>query len=236
MRVALCLSGQTRCFDRCFDSLRKYIIEPLNCDVFCHFWDNSQIPPVWAETLYNDQNALAWQPLDGDYGLDLIHKLSPRKLLIEPQKIFDVEAYANACTPENSRMQAKSFVNPLSMYYSILMANYCKTTWEHRHGFRYDCVIRGRTDLLFHEEIPQTQLDDLSKIYLPEEQGWGGYNDMFAFSSSDNMDVYADCINFIPVHFFERGGNFHPETFLKRHLEDKDMPVELTPMYYTLTR
>lgn len=38
MKVALCLSGQSRTFKRCFKSQKKHIIDRLNPDIFIHTW------------------------------------------------------------------------------------------------------------------------------------------------------------------------------------------------------
>ena len=38
MRVALCLSGQMRSFERTFDSINENLIKPNNADVFIHSW------------------------------------------------------------------------------------------------------------------------------------------------------------------------------------------------------
>ena len=38
MKVALCLSGQSRTFKKCFRSQKKHIIDPLDVDIFIHTW------------------------------------------------------------------------------------------------------------------------------------------------------------------------------------------------------
>ena len=38
MKVSLCLSGQIRSQTLVRDSIKKYLIDPYDCDVFCHFW------------------------------------------------------------------------------------------------------------------------------------------------------------------------------------------------------
>lgn len=39
MRIALCLSGQPRCFEQGFIFHYHNIIKNNNVDVFCHVWD-----------------------------------------------------------------------------------------------------------------------------------------------------------------------------------------------------
>lgn len=235
MRVALCLSGQTRSMERCLDSLVEHIVEPLDADVFFHFWTESITHPALDQNWYQLPGRPDWPPFEGDLACSAFQALKPRKFIVQPQLQFDDSAYQAGCTPENSRMQAVSFQHPLSMYYSIYMANHCKAVWEREHGFRYDCVIRCRTDMRFSAPLDAAWLADLSKMYIPEEHGYGGYNDQFAFSSSDNMDRYADCFNFIPIHF-QRGGNFHPETILRRNIEEHALEVVGIPETYELVR
>jgi hypothetical protein len=234
VRTALCLSGQPRCIERCIDSLKRRMIDPLKCDVFVHFWISSWVPPFLSIARYNN-NAHTWKRFCGDHALRMLNILKPVMFAVQPQVIFDEAKYASQCTMANSRMQAVSFTNVLSMYYSIREANNLKCQYEDINNFKYDCVIRCRPDLEFHEPIDENLLLDLSKIYIPRENGYGGYNDQFAFSSSANMDKYSECYDFIAVHF-DKGGNFHPETILKKHLEDRNIIVKGTDSYFTLQR
>ena len=42
-KVALCLSGQARAIDLCWDYFLKNIIEPTNCDVFVSFANDDSL-------------------------------------------------------------------------------------------------------------------------------------------------------------------------------------------------
>jgi hypothetical protein len=235
MKVAVCLSGQTRSMERCLDSLIKYIIEPLDADVFFHFWSESQTNPGLDKSWYQLDSRPDWPPFDGDLANEVFSRLKPRKFIVQPQIAFNDSSFVQDCVREPHRMQAVSFQHVLSMYYSIYMSNQCKSLWETKNELTYDCVLRCRTDTEFFSEIPSEYLEDLSKIYLPSEQGYGGYNDQFAFSSSYNMDIYANCFNFIYEHW-DNGGNFHPETILRRNIDGKNIQIDGIPLIYNLIR
>ena len=46
MKTALCLSGQSRTFSKCFESQYNNIIKPLHADVFIHTWAYAGNPHV----------------------------------------------------------------------------------------------------------------------------------------------------------------------------------------------
>lgn len=206
MKVALCLSGQPRKFAECWDSIYANLISPYKTDVFFHFW-NHNIPEL-SDTF----------------------KSVVKGYYLSEQYLFDDSPYFEGCTPENSRMQSKSFQSVLSMYSSIQLANYIKWHFEQQNNFRYDIIIRCRTDAKFSRS-PQLIIDDA--IHVPNFETWGGYNDQFAYGNSQNMDIYSRCFNYIPTHF-ENGGNFHPETILKRYLNSRKVKVIEEPFPYIL--
>ena len=224
MSVAVCLSGQTRTIDQCVDSLIKYIVEPLKADVFFHFWSDSYVPFQYYKSWYQMSEVPNWPDFDDSLAIEIINKLRPKKFLIQPQIWFDDTCFSNVCTPENSRMQALNYQHPLCMFYGISRVNHLKSIWERKYNIRYDYVIRARPDLLFHDFIHEDLLKDTSKVYIPKEHGYGGYNDQFAFSCSENMNKYADTYEFIP-QYFANGGNFHPETILRRNIDQYNLPV-----------
>jgi hypothetical protein len=235
MKVAVCLSGQTRTIERCVDSLLEFVINPLQADVFWHFWTDSIVSDKLYEKWYQLQAPPQWPEFCDKLALDIFNKLKPKQFIVQPQMQFDTLEFERNCTKANSRLQAVNFHHPLSMYFSIFAANACKRHWERKNNFTYDCVIRCRPDMLFNMPISNDWLSNLNKVYIPSDHGYGGYNDQFAFSNSNNIDIYSNCFNSIS-QIFKSGTNFHPESLLKQYLSNNQLDIVGIPMIYELTR
>lgn len=223
MRVALCLSGQTRTFKSCYSSLLEKIIKPFNSDVFVHTWLYSGNYQRKAEDFhYLDEpyNFSRYEQFNTDkYILEptIFRLLQPKKCVVEaPQK----ELFIRHCPQGHEK-----FFNSLMMHYSIGRANDLKCEYERDHRFTYDLVIRCRFDLeiiRFELEnltdaivIPRNQLFpsignilqiDVEKMRADELDGYMP-NDQFAYGKSDSMNYYCQifkqfCINSskFPIH------------------------------------
>jgi hypothetical protein len=233
VRVALCLSGQPRCLDQCFESLKQYIIDPYHADVFFHFWNTSYVAsPANLNKIWYEKEETNWERFDSGYAYKYIHLMRPKRFVVSPQLDFDTKLYQQNCTFANSRMQAKSFLNVISMFYSIWQADCCRIEWETIQGFAYDRVIRCRTDLLFSET---PAIEDGVNLSIPEDMNYGGLNDQFAFSGGYNMLVYSECFQALEA-LFRAGTNFHPETLLRDHIKQHNIPVRHIKTPYRMIR
>lgn len=235
MKTALVLSGQPRCLDQCFDSLKKFIIAPLEADVFFHFWNTSFLPfeDRITKVLYGTEYIPEWKAFDGEYASKYMPLLNPKRFIVEPQIYINDSHFRQACNPMNSRMQAKAFLHVLSMFYSINRAHQCMTEWTEKTGIKYDIMIRCRTDMLFWQT---PDISGANNILIPENDGYGGLNDQLAISDNWNhMNVYASCLDNIQT-LFDAGTNFHPETILRDHLKMHNIPVRLIGQSYGLIR
>jgi len=82
----------------------------------------------------------------------------------------------------------------LSLFYSMERANDHKREYENKNNFKYDCVIRLRTDEFFMRPIGPISTYDMNLVNVLKD--WVhldyGLNDRFAFGSSELMDKYLD--------------------------------------------
>ena len=192
MKVALCLSGQTRNWMGCRDTIKKHIIEPLNADVFFHTWS------VKGEKIYDyhpPDYVINNFPIDGD----LKEFYTPISSIIEVPNYSEFKAI----TPTR-------YHNTLMMHYSIWKANELKKVYEDTNNMKYDLVIRCRFDLEFHKfDIVDTLPNIVDTIYLPPNKNidvtfpepmeialkLNGIiympNDQFGYGSSNGMDYYS---------------------------------------------
>ena len=129
---------------------------------------------------------------------------------IQFNKYPNLFAYSKNTAPETNRQSL------VRMLYGIDRANVLKSDYEVANGFKYDFVIRTRFDL---EYLQPLELKNFNDITIPI--GWdhrGGYNDTFAYGSSEAMDYYSSLFNNLETYLNE-GALLHPESILKYHLD-----------------
>lgn len=236
MRVALCLSGQTRTYEKCFDSQYNHIIKKYNCDVFIHTWTYNGLYPKTPDNLhyckeYNINNYDKY--LNNNYLIDskIISLYNPKKILIEyPDKNFFISH-----SPSNN----VKFFNAIMMYYSIYQSNQLKIQYENDRDFKYDIVIRCRFDLFFenfdiildnnlylapNENIDKpfsVQMRDVLNIIGPKYMP----NDQFSYGTSDAMDYYCNLYKEYILH--QNNLPSHPEGLLSKYLWENNKYIPL---------
>lgn len=177
MKIALCFSGQARSFQKGFDFYKKNLLSFYNVDVFIHTWAFDESEKLIK--LYNPVSYAVESKLSDD--LDKI--------------------YTNTPIPE--KWPARFTVSAI---YSMQKSCLLKKQYEDKNNFKYDWVIKSRTDYALNAFIPFENLDS-TKMYIPHcrmvpTRDFG--NDQFAFSSSENMDkrmMIYDNMNL----FYEKG-------------------------------
>jgi hypothetical protein len=180
MKIALCLSGQPRSVKHGYEFVKKNILDGNDVTVFCHVWE----APEAAE----------------------LEIYKPEVVMIEKSLETDLSKYTNVPPPQPNwkvKDPARSTWNQL---YAIKMCNNLKTVYEDENNMKFDWVIRSRYDFAINAKIPFAELDN-SKLYIPNcrqvpNRDFG--NDQFAFSSSGNMDKYADTYTHLDT-FYDSG-------------------------------
>jgi len=124
MKVALCLSGQTLTFDKCWPTMKKYLVEPLNADVFCN--------------VCNDKDIYKIIPFIKDFTYLTI--TSDIELFIP----FEFRQFVNDSIINQKILQQLLYVH---------RCNENKREMEGLLHKRYDVVIRSRMDLFFESGI-----------------------------------------------------------------------------------
>jgi hypothetical protein len=200
-KIALCLSGQPRCVKQGYEYHKKNLLDHYDVDVFCHVWDSPGIEDV---SVYAPVAAMIEKPLTND--------LSKYTRVPPPQPNWKVKDPARAAW---------------NLTYSLMKANELKIINEEETITSYDWVIRSRYDFALNVVIPFAELDN-TKLYVPNcrmtpQRDFG--NDQFAFSSSKNMDKYADCFNQIEK-FYDRGTIMIGEEMMAENWREKGLVGE----------
>ena len=171
MRIALCISGQPRMWEKGFEYHHKNIIKGNDVTVFLHSWS---MPAEQMQKISEKYNA--------------------KTFTTSPNPTIDLSAYTNTPPPSPNWKVKDGRMSTYAQMYAIKECMQTKTEHEQYYDMKFDWVIRSRFDFAINVRIPFEELDN-SKLYIPNcrmtpNRDFG--NDQFAFSSSENMDKYAD--------------------------------------------
>jgi|10_taG_2_1085330.scaffolds.fasta_scaffold92549_2 hypothetical protein len=205
MRVAICISGQPRDIEVGVEQVINNIINcnpDLDFDVFAHAWISN--PGESWDTAQEYQSSVVGNQ-QGNPENKILEYLKPKLWLFEDQINFK-----NYTKFFNSHSSAKQ-PSLASNFYSVYAANNMKKQYENMQGFVYDYVIRMRYDLCFNKPINVLDYENSAKscVVVPknyqEDQDripWNvrnkGMVDVFAISSSKNMDKYSETFLHMP--------------------------------------
>ena len=124
------------------------------------------------------------------------------------------------------------------MFYSLEKANDLKKKYEEKNNFKYDCVIRLRTDEFFYKDVGSLDDYDLNTVNVFDEYAHLDYgiNDHFAFGSSKLMDKYLSvCSNLSDI--IDEGAAINPETLIGWNAQKHHkLPITKNKFGYRLWR
>jgi hypothetical protein len=141
------------------------------------------------------------------------------QIIQDPQIIYDksdIELFRSKKRPETS------VENCLNMFYKIMKCNELKIHHENEHNFKYDIVVRLRTDTPFNSPLSFSM--DKNMIVIPHNLDYGGVCDQFAYGPSNLMDIFCQTFPNIK-HYIDEGCIFHPETILKYHCDKNHLNI-----------
>jgi len=143
--------------------------------------------------------------------VDFEHLYKPKMKLINTQKFYE-DIHCPYDKP-----------SAFYLFYNIFMCNELKKNYENDNGFKYDLVIRSRTDYFWFRYITEKEFE-LAKnnIMIPSDWAFKCVNpyaraDVFAFGSSELMDEYSTMFNRLD-EYTKKIGMFHPESICGYHL------------------
>lgn len=199
MKIAVCISGLPRAYEKGYEYLKKNLLDHYDVDIFIHTWKNK---------VYNTE--------------DVIELYKPVDWLVENLSIFDRDLlnkkYVN--TP-NAKVFPPS--NAVYAYYSIFKSCSLKIRKEIRTQ-PYDWVVKTRFDYALNGQMPFAALDK-TKIYIPNcrmviTRDFG--NDQFAFGSSPVMNKYMSTYWHME-DFYNAGCQMNGEEMLKATLHNANL-------------
>ena len=221
MRIAMCISGQPRTWQKCIGTWEAFI-KKLNAkfgaetDIFFHAWDfNTEPHGVLASegTVSTDQAP--------DYirvkGTQIT--LAERDLLVASLRpvdyVFDTEASSKRRIDEvyqqglqHSDVHGGACLDWAgSQFYGVMRAAHLKKRYELENNFRYDICFRFRFDLFLTEHqqdwFMQTDMEapEYNTFYSVHT---GKDNSQFPFHRMGDILWYADSVTFDRICEFYR--------------------------------
>lgn len=216
-RVALVYSGQPRYLKECHASHKSAFYEQnpdWEIDTFGHIWHEDTQETREGEALHSTGKTVRQKERTTAFDRKnfIREHWKPKKIFFETPRRFKFARDLSKLKPGHQIREQKlkpwgptQLSNTLSMLYSMEKANDLKKSYEKECQFKYDCVVRIRTDYHFELPIgcpkninPMKALDeyDLSKLNVQELNlkllNYPDFcmDDMFAFSNSAVMDKF----------------------------------------------
>lgn len=202
MKIALCFSGQPRFINECFSFISKNVIGNNDVDVFGHLWFDTDLQTNPYK--YGGDGNWVHQRINDKAIEDFKNLYNPKKLIVEESKKFnDFELISNLDisvkkywpgfidNPKEPNYQNRVINNCLSYFYSLNEVCKIKKLYEYENNFKYDVVIRCRTDSIVKTKLDYKKYDMSFLNYSSiNNQPDGMVCDWFNFSSSINMDAF----------------------------------------------
>lgn len=123
VKIALQISGRLRYTEQCLGSMIGSLIETLNPDVFCSFWNTE-----------NEDTKCFYQAA-----------LKPKLIEFENQSLVDPYL--------DEFFQYNLHKNLPKMVYKFYKVNQLRKTYEFSNKMNYDLVIQARSDNIFFEKL-----------------------------------------------------------------------------------
>ena len=231
MKIAVCISGQPRNYEKGYQELKKWFLDKYDCDVYIHTWKDTS--PMEAGHKFAQKREYEFTNEDYDRILELY---KPKTWNFQHPIPFDTTGIKG----DHLNYKLNSL---LSASYSIHECYNLVKDW----GVKYDLVIRTRFDLEFTDYIsPECEfLKDLTLLdpnklnifeYPLTDEGHttrhSEVDDLFAVSSPEIAGIYADYFTYAISYIYmsdaykawldtvisENPDPIHPESVLKYHL------------------
>ena len=204
MNIAVCFSGQLRSLDLTYKNISKFLNENFeNYKIFAHIPENKNINQEFTDYFSNSIYAIEKDPK------------------IKKTKLKNMQFKSVRYKFKNSLTKAK--IAHMQQLYGIFKSNQLKTIFEKENNILFDWVLRCKSDIKFYNSHLDLSNMNSQYLYTPNFHNWGGINDRFVMSSSENMDVFANLFNYVLENAVE---GFNAESIFKNYLVSKNIELK----------
>mgnify|MGYP003640717655 CR=1 FL=1 len=176
MKCALFLPGHMRIYKKTLDNQNSCIIEPLNCDIY--------ISTSAVDTTVNGNDIVIERYDKETLKKEIINSYSSR---LKGLTIEDEE------TDKEAKLGGKQWMR-------LQQCNEMRKKYEKENNFKYDFIIRARTDLVFGQKLVLNDVIENAIFLLKHFDSKIPVHDQFAFGNSELMDIYCQLYD----HFLPR--------------------------------
>ena len=251
MKIALCLSGQPRFVEEVAPYILSNVCEGYDVDVFCHFWFDEKLQNepykfgVCGNGEWHNQRISA-NALDQALKIykPISYKTEPSKTFFDSAVPFEQSLkrywYGALDDPDQKGFRDRTINNCLSYFYSLNEVNKLKKEHEYAHDFKYDWVVRCRTDTVLHTKINYEHYDpSIINFSNLQNQPDGMINDWFDFAGSKEMDVFMSVFpvwQVILEKCMGETGAWCHELMHRKMVDNFGINIEGQPIIITLPR
>jgi len=209
--------------------------QAVEFDIFAHLWDFNS----------TGHDSPINVPLEDAEKNDLEALLRPKTILWEGGDVNPKKLLGGL----RRGKEASSCLWQASQFYSTMRSAHLKRNYEIENGFEYDVCIRGRTDLVFSRETPETlaaftlpKANTLNVVhaYFDYDLGVFRTGDLFYYGDSPTFDAASQFFRFLneyPVSaMMFRDKLAPPEVAFQRYLERRRIGEEYVPAEPQLRR
>jgi hypothetical protein len=207
-KFCVLLSGGLRNFEYTIPWINKFLIDPINADVFFYGWANKDGVEKNKETISKIHNLKNYQINDfNDNFFDFIKD----------------EHYIK------ERIKCQS--------YNILQVNNLSKDYEIKNNIQYDFIIRARPDVFFFSTFNDNDILEIkenNKLGIPKQYYslWSpNTTDTFAMGNREVMDLY--CNKYYSVEESFKINEFSPEISLDYHINKNMKHIPIHDIYPT---
>lgn len=202
MKIAVCIHGESRTWEKCAPSIRHFFEGDKSFDVtyFGHSWTRNS----WKKYTADVFNEYVYEDLDGDTLHNaMISKIPFAKLKIDIPLSIDIEDIPRQVIKEETS-SFETLVNRAmpwqwnSISYSAMLSNFLKQQYEIENDMRFKLVVQVRFDECFNpectfgrylrpgirENVIYTEVSHRNKEFMMQS-----VNDAFYYGTSRTMDL-----------------------------------------------
>lgn len=214
MKIAICLSGHLRTYEKTYQSIYDQLLNKYDCDIFISTWKN----------LGNIKFAGGNDTEKSEFvDIETIKKIyNPISIVMDDA---ETESISNKLKKEYEGLKlgnGDKMSQLMIMMYKIWDVNRLKREYEEKNNLRYDVVIRGRFDVYFKPPKIETALNKIQAT--PGHMGVTDF--VFAGPSSlmnDLCDIYTIMSPRISFSMFE-----NIDKIWSVHLTNNNIPFQVS--------
>lgn len=252
MKIALCFCGQPRFIDQVAPSIFSNVIRDYDVDVFAHLWfdEDLQTKPY----KYGGSGGWKDQRIPSNAIEQFEDTYKPKRMVVEKSRKFLNHTLSDNYMPSLNRwkggtpdyekepnFEVRDVNNIHSFCYSSMRACMLKKEYEYENDFKYDYVIRMRTDAILGGAVRYELLPTDTIFYSgTQNQPDGMINDWFNFGGSKVMDSFMSSFSVIDLCIDEcekqTDGAWCCELLHRKMIDFFNIPSQGLPLPVTLPR